>query len=66
MNDTESEVILNKINPNVENTFVIYKHRTIIDKFIDLKPTTNNYKLISNTLDKAKSEYFNLQELKHE
>lgn len=65
MKDTESEVNLNKINPNVENTFVIYRHRTIIDKYIDLKPTEENYKIIKATLDKTKSEYFNLQEPKH-
>lgn len=66
MTDTESEVNLNKINPNVENTFVIYRHRAIIDKYIDLKPTEENYKIIKATLDKTKSEYFNLQEPKHD
>jgi len=66
MTDTESEVNLNKINPSVENTFVIYRHRTIIDKYIDLKPTEENYKIIKATLDKTKSEYFNLQEPKHD
>lgn len=64
--DTESEVYLNKINPEVENTLVIYRHRTIIDKFIDLKPTTDNFKLISSTLDKTTSEYFDLSEPKHD
>lgn len=63
--DVESEMNLNKINPSVENTFVIYRHRTIIDKFIELKPTTENFKLISNTLDRTKSEYFNLSEPRH-
>jgi protocatechuate 3,4-dioxygenase beta subunit len=66
MTDTESEVNLNKINPSVENTFIIYRHRTIIDKFIELNPTEENFKKISNTLDKTKSEYFNLQEPKHD
>lgn len=66
MSDTESEVNLNKINPTVENTFIIYRHRTIIDKFIDLKPTEENFKIISTTLDKTKSQYFNLQKPKHE
>lgn len=66
MTDTESEVNLNKINPNVENTFVVYRHRTIIDKYIDLKPTEENYKVIKATLDKTRSEYFNLQEPKHD
>ena len=66
LTDAESEVNLNKINPAVENTFIIYRHRTIIDKFIDLKPIASNFKIISNTLDKTKSEYFNLEEPKHD
>jgi protocatechuate 3,4-dioxygenase, beta subunit len=65
MTDTESEVNLNKINPTVENTIVIYKHRTIIKKFIDLKPTEENFITISNTLDKTKGNYFNLSEPTH-
>ncbi len=63
--DEVSEVNLNKINPEVENTFVIYRHRAIIDKFVNLKPTKENYKLISQTLDKTKNKYFNLHEPKH-
>jgi protocatechuate 3,4-dioxygenase, beta subunit len=66
MTDTESEVNLNKINPNVENTFVIFKHRTIIDKFINFKATVENYNTISRTLDKTKGSYFNLPEPKHD
>ncbi|MEO7283235.1 MAG: intradiol ring-cleavage dioxygenase, partial [Gelidibacter sp.] len=64
--DKESEVNLNKINPEVENTFVIYRNRAIIDKFVDLKPTKENFNLISQTLDKTKNEYFNLPEPKHD
>ncbi len=63
--DEESEVNLNKINPEVENTFIIYRHRAIINKFVNLTPTTKNYKLISQTLDKTKGEYFNLPEPRH-
>jgi protocatechuate 3,4-dioxygenase, beta subunit len=66
MTDTESEVNLNKINPGAENTFVIFKHRAIIDKFINFKATAGNYKIISSTLDKTKGDYFNLSEPKHE
>lgn len=66
MTDTESEVNLNKINPGVKNTFVIYKHRTIIDKFINLNATADNFKTISSTLDKTKGDYFNLSEPKHD
>ena len=64
--DEESEVNLNKINPEVENTFVIYRNRAIIDKFVDLKPTKENYNLISQTLDKTENEYFYLPEPKHD
>lgn len=66
LTDTESEVNLNKLNPAVENTFVIYQHRTIIEKYIDLTATQDNFKIMSTTLDKTKSEYFNLEEPKHE
>lgn len=64
--DTKTEANLNKINPHVENTFIIYKHRSIIDKYIDLKPTTENYILLAETLNKTKGEYFELSEPKHD
>jgi protocatechuate 3,4-dioxygenase, beta subunit len=66
MTDAESEANLNKINPSVENTFVIFKHRTIIAKFINFKATPDNFKIISLTLDKTKGDYFNLPEPKHD
>ena len=64
--DKESEADLNKINPAVENTFIIYKYRTIIDKFVNLKPTKENYNLVSQTLDNTKNEYFNLPAPEHD
>jgi protocatechuate 3,4-dioxygenase beta subunit len=64
--DVESEANLNKINPDAENTFVIYRHRTIVDKFINLKPTKENFNKISEALNKTKSEYFELPEPKHD
>ena len=66
LTDAESEVSLNKINPSAENTFVVFRHRTIIDKLINIKPTTETFKLISSILDKTKSEYDNLSEPKHD
>jgi protocatechuate 3,4-dioxygenase, beta subunit len=66
MKDTESEVNLNKINPAVENTFIIFKHRTIVDKFINFKASAENFSIISSTLNKTKGDYFNLSEPKHE
>lgn len=65
MTDKESEVYLNKINPNVENTFIIYRNRSIIDKFINLEPTKENFQIVSETLDKTKGDYFNLPEPRH-
>ena len=64
--DTESEVNLNKVNPTVDNIFIIYRHRRIIAKFIDLKAESENFKLISSTLDKTKGNYFDLSEPKHD
>lgn len=64
--DTESEADLNKINASVANTFVIYRHRTIVDKYINLKPTAENFKTISEALNKTKSDYFELPEPKFE
>ena len=66
LSDTESEVNRNKVNPNVDNTFIIYRHRSIIDKFIDLKAENKNFKLISSALGKTKGDYFDLSELKHD
>jgi protocatechuate 3,4-dioxygenase beta subunit len=63
--DTQSEVHLNKINPKVENTIIIYRHRNIIGKFIDLKPTKENQIKVSGMLDKTRNEYFELPVPKH-
>ena len=65
-NDAESEVNLNKINPTVNNTFIIYRHRSIVDKFVDLKAESANFKLIATTLNKTKGDYFEFSEPKHD
>lgn len=64
--DTESEANLNKINASIENTFIIYRHRTIVEKYVNLKPIEQNFKLIAETLDKTKGNYFDLNEPNHE
>ncbi|MEP7080538.1 MAG: hypothetical protein ABI784_07405 [Ginsengibacter sp.] len=66
MTDTQSEVNLNKINPAVDNTFIIFRHSSIIEKYINLKATTENFAFISNTLDQTKGDYFNLPEPAHD
>jgi protocatechuate 3,4-dioxygenase beta subunit len=64
--DLETEVNLNKINPSVENTFIIYKHRNIVDKYINMKPTKENFKILSNSLDRTQGDFFDLPEPKYE
>lgn len=59
--DTESEANLNRINQSVENTFIIYRNRTIIDKFINLHPTELNFSLLAKALDTNKGDYFGLE-----
>jgi protocatechuate 3,4-dioxygenase beta subunit len=63
--DKKTNVNLSKINPDVENTFILYRRRNIIDKYIDLKPTSENFKLLSDILDRTKGDYFDLPEPKH-
>ncbi len=63
--DKESEVNLNKINPEAENTFIIYHHRKIIQKFINFEATQENFQTLSDFLDKNKSPYNHLSGVEH-
>lgn len=65
LTDTDTEMHLNKINPSVENTFIVYRHRTIVEKFIDLKPSPESFQRIAQTLDQTQGEYFHLRESSH-
>ena len=58
--DNQSEIDLNKINQEVENTIIVYKRSRIVDKFINLKPTQDNFNLINRRLDQTINEYFAL------
>jgi len=58
--DNQSEIDLNKINQEVENTIIVYKRSRIVDKFINLKPTQDNFNLINKRLDQTINEYFAL------
>lgn len=58
--DTETDAHLNKINPAVPNTFVLYRNCSIIRKYINLKPTEENFRLLSNELDSNKGDFFYL------
>lgn len=59
--DTESDVHLNKINPAAANTFIIYRNCNIIDRYINLKPTEENFRLLAKQLDSTKGNFFGLE-----
>ena len=65
-NDRASEVYLNKIDPNVINTFLLYKRSNIFEKYVDLKPNQENFEKIAERLDKSANEYFKLSRPKQE
>jgi len=56
--DKTSEIFLNNINPEVKNTFLIYKRNNIIGKYVDLNPSPENFIKISTRLDQTINEYF--------
>ena len=64
--DEKSEVHLNNINPAVENTFIVYKRSVVTDKFVNLKPSAENFEKISDGLDESVNEYFDLPRPKKE
>lgn len=61
--DKQSEVYLNKINQNTDNTFLIYKRSKIVGKYINMDPSKENFKLISNKLDASVNDFFYLPQL---
>ncbi|QOJ28284.1 MAG: intradiol ring-cleavage dioxygenase [Ignavibacteriales bacterium] len=62
--DSESEVDLNKINPQAENTFFLFKRSRLIEKFVNLKPGDQNFERITAQLDASKNEYFDAEKPK--
>lgn len=66
LNDTESEVHLNRINPEAANTLILYKHRNIVDKYVNLTASENSFRTIALALDRTKGNYFQLAEPAHD
>ncbi len=56
LDDRESDMNLNKLNPDV-STVVMYRHRNIIRKYINPLPTAENFAVVRQVLDGARSEY---------
>jgi len=66
LEDLKTEVHLNKINPALANTFIIYQHRRIVDKFVELTPTARNFNAICAALNRTQSSYFDLPTPMHD
>ena len=58
--DEKSEIYLNRLNPNMQNTILVYRQSNVIDKFINLKPTSENFNEISKRLTETKNGFFEL------
>ncbi len=56
--DNESEINLNKINQQADNTFILYKRSKIIGNYTNLKAQEENFKLLAKKLDETVNEYF--------
>ena len=59
--DRESDVFLNRVNPETKNTFIVYKRSNVVEKYIDLKPGPENFNLIIRRLDETINRYFNME-----
>ncbi len=53
IDDHESEMDLNRINPKTKTTIIVYNNRTVVEKFIDFIPTEVNFRSLFNTVDEA-------------
>lgn len=57
-NDEKSEIFKSKINSALKNTLIIYRHRNIVGKFINLPPSETSFAKIQNLLEETMSPYF--------
>ncbi|HMP28394.1 MAG TPA: hypothetical protein PKD85_02270, partial [Saprospiraceae bacterium] len=62
LHDQESETDLNMLRSDISNAVIIYKHRTIVEKMINVRPSEHNFMKIRNVLDQTKGLYFDLKE----
>jgi len=49
-----------KLDPNMENTFLMYNRSNIIDKYVGLEPNQQNFNKIMKSLDHSGNDYFRL------
>ncbi len=53
INDKETEMNLNNINPKTKTTIIVYNNRRVFDKFMDFIPTDKNFNLLFNSVEEA-------------
>jgi protocatechuate 3,4-dioxygenase beta subunit len=56
LSDTESEINLSRVDPSVGNTIVVYRNRTIVDTFVNLKAIDASFQLVSSTIERTKRD----------
>ncbi len=61
--DAASEVNLNRVDASTESTIILYMRRNIIGTYINLKPSAENFQLITKRLDETVNEYYDLKGL---
>ena len=58
--DIGSDIVLNKINPAVANTLIVYRRGIITGKYINIKAGKESFESISELLDKSDNVYFGI------
>ena len=58
--DTQTEVHLNQINPQAENTFIIYRNRRIVDKYVNLPSGPTGFATLAQAPANTAGEYLHL------
>lgn len=60
LTDTESDIVLNRIDPNVQSTLILYRRSRIIDKAVDARPDSASFQWLKDRLDQTSNEYFDV------
>ncbi|MBP6671560.1 MAG: intradiol ring-cleavage dioxygenase [Bacteroidetes bacterium] len=58
--DEETKVHLNKVDPSVKNTFMIFRRSMVVGNYVNFAPTADNFREINQRLERTRTEYFDL------
>jgi protocatechuate 3,4-dioxygenase, beta subunit len=59
--DEKTEINLSRINPDAENTIIVYKNRTIINKYINIRPAEENFSQVAQFLEHTRGSYADME-----